>query len=357
MEIQHILGSDIMMAFDECAPYPATREYIAHSSDRTTRWAERCKIYHNNKEGQNLFGIVQGGMYKDLRKKSAEELVSLDFPGYAVGGLSVGEPIELMCDVLDYTTDFMPKDEPRYLMGVGTPDYLFEAVERGIDMADCVLPTRNARKGTVFTAHGKLVIKNARYAEDFLPLDPECDCYVCRNYSRAYIRHLFKANEILGLRLASYHNLYFLLKLMENIRTAIENDSFLSFKDDFYAKYGYNNINGWEVCMEFGTGNSMIPTLISVVLMIAIFYFGIIRPNKKREKETLEMMEKLAVDDVIQTIGGIIGKIVQVKSDVVIIESTGMKTRLEIAKWGIKSVIKPGHRKNTEETKEAKETE
>lgn len=244
MEIQHILGSDIMMAFDECAPYPATREYIAHSSDRTTRWAERCKIYHNDKEGQNLFGIVQGGMYKDLRKKSAEELVFLDFPGYAVGGLSVGEPIELMCDVLDYTTDFMPKDKPRYLMGVGTPDYLFESVERGIDMADCVLPTRNARKGTVFTAHGKLVIKNARYAEDFLPLDPECDCYVCRNYSRAYIRHLFKANEILGLRLASYHNLYFLLKLMENIRTAIENDSFLSFKDDFYAKYGYNNING-----------------------------------------------------------------------------------------------------------------
>ena len=240
IEIQHILGSDIIMAFDECAPYPASRDYIMHSAERTSRWAERCKIYHDDKEGQNLFGIIQGGMYKDLRRRSAEQLVAMDFPGYAVGGLSVGEPLDTMCDVLDYTTDFMPKDKPRYLMGVGTPDFLFEAVERGIDMADCVLPTRNARKGTCMTSHGKLVIKNAQYAHDFRPLDEECDCYVCRNYSRAYLRHLFKANEILGMHLASFHNLYFLLNLMENIRKSIEGDNFLQYKDDFYGKYGYN---------------------------------------------------------------------------------------------------------------------
>lgn len=240
IEIQHVLGSDIIMAFDECAPYPASYEYIEKSMERTTRWAERCKEFHNNKKGQNLFGIVQGGMYKDLRRRSAEALVSLDFPGYAVGGLSVGEPLDLMKEVLDESTEFLPKNKPRYLMGVGTPDYLFEAVERGIDMADCVLPTRIARNGTVMTSQGRIVIKNAKYAHDFGPLDPKCDCYACKNFSRAYIRHLFQTNEILGLRLASIHNIYFLLKLMENIRESIENDSFLEFKDDFYKQYGYN---------------------------------------------------------------------------------------------------------------------
>ncbi|MCD1147043.1 tRNA guanosine(34) transglycosylase Tgt [Peptoniphilus sp. KCTC 25270] len=242
MEIQHTLGSDIMMAFDECAPYPSTYDYIVKSMERTTRWAERCKVYHNNKPGQNLFGIVQGGMYKDLRKESANALVPMDFPGYAVGGLSVGEPLEVMKDVLDYTTDFLPKDKPRYLMGVGTPDYLFEAVERGIDMADCVLPTRIARNGTVMTSQGRLVIKNAKYALDQRPMDEECDCYACKNFTRSYVRHLFHTNEILGLRLASIHNIYFLLKLMEKIRKSIEEDSFLEFKDDFYKKYGYNKV-------------------------------------------------------------------------------------------------------------------
>ena len=240
MEIQNILGSDIMMAFDECAPYPATHDYVEHSMLRTTRWAKRCKNYHKNTDNQALFGIIQGGMYKDLRKKSAEDLIELDFPGYAVGGLSVGEPKDMMVDILDYTTDLMPKDKPRYLMGVGTPDYLFEAVEHGIDMADCVLPTRIARNGTVMTSKGKLVIKNAKYKEDFTPLDHECDCYVCKNYTRAYIRHLFNVDEILGLRLASIHNLHFLINLMKNIRESIKNDCFLEFKDDFYKKYGYN---------------------------------------------------------------------------------------------------------------------
>lgn len=240
MEIQHILGSDIMMCFDECAPYPSSYDYIKNSSERTSRWAKRCKDYHGDREGQALFGIVQGGMYKDLRKQSAQDLVAMDFPGYAVGGLSVGEPLSLMKEILDYTTDFLPKDKPRYLMGIGTPDYLFEAVERGIDMADCVLPTRIARNGTLFTSRGRLVIKNAKYKRDFNPPDPECSCEVCQNYSRAYIRHLFNADEILGLRLATIHNLHFLIQLMEDIRASIREDRFLEFKDDFYQKYGYN---------------------------------------------------------------------------------------------------------------------
>ncbi|KGF09972.1 queuine tRNA-ribosyltransferase [Tissierellia bacterium S5-A11] len=241
MEIQHILGSDIMMCFDECAPYPSSYDYIKNSMERTSRWAERCKEYHNDKEDQALFGIVQGGMYKDLRKISAQDLVSLDFPGYAVGGLSVGEPLDLMNEILDYTSDYLPENKPRYLMGVGTPDYLFEAVERGIDMADCVLPTRIARNGTLMTSKGRLVIKNAKYKDDFSKPDDECDCEVCQNYSRAYLRHLFNVDEILGLRLATIHNLHFLIHLMEEIRKSIANDYFLEFKSDFYKKYGYNN--------------------------------------------------------------------------------------------------------------------
>jgi queuine tRNA-ribosyltransferase len=239
IEIQNALGSDIMMAFDECAPYPATYDYVKQSMERTTRWAKRCKDYHKDWDRQAIFGIVQGGMYKDLREISARDLVEMDFPGYAVGGLSVGEPRDLMCEILDHTTVLLPKDKPRYLMGVGSPDYLFEAVIRGIDMADCVLPTRIARNGTVLTSRGKLVIRNAKYAKDFSPLDPECDCYACKNYSRAYIRHLFNVDEILGARLATTHNLYFLIKLMENIREAIKEDRLLEYRNEFYKKYGY----------------------------------------------------------------------------------------------------------------------
>lgn len=239
MEIQNFLGSDIMMAFDECAPYPADYEYVKKSMERTTRWAKRCKDYHQNTESQALFGIVQGGMYKDLRIESAKQITDIGFPGYAIGGLSVGEPRDLMCEVMDYTVDLLPKDKPRYLMGVGSPDYLFDAVISGIDMADCVLPTRIARNGTVLTSHGKLVIKNAEYKRDFGKLDPECNCYTCQNYSRAYIRHLFNVDEILAARLATIHNLYFLIKLMENIRTAIKEDRLLEYKEQFYKKYGY----------------------------------------------------------------------------------------------------------------------
>nr|NNM91419.1 tRNA guanosine(34) transglycosylase Tgt [Bacilli bacterium] len=241
MAVQNALGSDIMMAFDECPPFPADRDYLTQSLLRTTRWAKRCIAAHKNPDRQALFGIVQGGMEHDLRKLSAEQLVELDLPGYAVGGLSVGEPKPLMYEVLEYTTPLLPKDKARYLMGVGSPDDLFEGVLRGVDMFDCVLPTRIARNGTVFTSKGKLVVRNAQYARDFAPLDDACDCYTCKNYSRAYIRHLIKADETFGIRLTSYHNVYFLIKLMEKIRQAIETDTLLSFKRSFYEAYGYEN--------------------------------------------------------------------------------------------------------------------
>ena len=239
MEVENDLGSDIMMAFDECVQYPADYEYTKQSMERTTRWAARCKAAHKNTEKQGLFGIVQGGMYKDLREISANDLISLDLPGYAIGGISVGEPKEEFIDILRYTTPLMPKDKPRYLMGVGTPDYLIEAAIRGIDMCDCVLPTRIARNGTALTSHGKVVVRNATYERDWGTLDPECDCYTCKNYTRAYIRHLIKNNEILGVRLLSIHNLRFLTKLMERVRIEIEADNLLTFRNEFYKKYGY----------------------------------------------------------------------------------------------------------------------
>ncbi len=239
MEIEEALGADIIMSFDECVGYPATREYTENSMERTTRWAKRCKAAHKNTDKQGLFGIIQGGFYKDLREKSARDLIELDLPGYAIGGISVGEPKEEFLDILRYTAPLMPKNKPRYLMGVGTPDYLIEAAIAGIDMCDCVLPTRIARNGTAMTWNGKVVVRNATYERDFSPLDPECDCYTCRNYTRAYIRHLVKANEILGVRLLSIHNLYFLTKLMERVRIEIENDNLANFRDEFYKKYGY----------------------------------------------------------------------------------------------------------------------
>ena len=239
MQIEEDLGADIIMSFDECCPYPSTYEYTKNSMERTTRWAVRCKKAHKNTEKQGLFGIIQGGFYKDLRKQSAEDLIKLDFPGYAIGGISVGEPKEEFLDILRYTTPLMPENKPRYPMGVGTPDYLIEAALSGIDMCDCVLPTRIARNGTAMTWNGKVVIRNATYERDFTPLDPECDCYACKNYTRAYIRHLVKTKEILGTRLLSIHNLYFLTKLMERVRIEIENDNLLEFRDEFYKKYGY----------------------------------------------------------------------------------------------------------------------
>ena len=239
MEIEESLGADIIMAFDECVEYPASYEYTKNSMERTTRWAKRCKEAHLKTDKQGLFGIIQGGFYKDLRTQSAKDLIELDFPGYAIGGISVGEPKEEFLDILRYTAPLMPENKPRYLMGVGTPDYLIEAALAGIDMCDCVLPTRIARNGTAMTWNGKVVVRNATYERDFGPLDPECDCYACKNYTRAYIRHLIKAKEILGVRLLSIHNLYFLTKLMERVRIEIENDNLENFKNEFYKKYGY----------------------------------------------------------------------------------------------------------------------
>lgn len=241
MEIQNALGSDIMMAFDECPPYPAEYDYVKKSTERTSRWAERCLKAHGRPQDQGLFGIVQGGMYEDLRKQSARDLTSMDFPGYAIGGLSVGESKQVMYEVLDYTVPLLPQNKPRYLMGVGSPDALLEGAIRGVDMFDCVLPTRIARNGTTMTSQGRLVVRNAQYARDFGPLDPECDCYTCRNYSRAYLRHLIKSDETFGLRLTTYHNLHFLLNLMRNVRQAIREDRLLDFRDEFFAQYGLHD--------------------------------------------------------------------------------------------------------------------
>jgi len=236
VEIQEALGSDIAMAFDECAPYPCNHDYALKAVERTTRWAERCKKA-SRREDQALFGIIQGGVFEDLRRRSAAELVELDFPGYGIGGLSVGEPKDLMYETLEVTIPLIPDGKPRYLMGVGSPDCLLEGVARGVDMFDCVLPTRIARNGTVFTSQGKLVVRNAEYARDFSPLDPECGCYTCRNFTRAYVRHLIKANEILGVRLTTIHNLYFTLNLMHNIRVAIDQGRFDAYKREFLSKF------------------------------------------------------------------------------------------------------------------------
>ena len=239
MEIEEALGADIIMAFDECVKYPETYEYTKQSMERTTRWAKRCKDAHTTADRQGLFGIIQGGFYEDLREQSAKDLIAMDFPGYAIGGISVGEPKEEFLKMLKFTAPLMPENKPRYLMGVGSPDYLIEAALAGIDMCDCVLPTRIARHGTAMTSHGKVVARNACYERDFTPLDSECDCYTCRNYTKAYIRHLINTKEILGVRLLSIHNLRFLTKLMDRVRIEIENDNLLNFRDEFYKNYGY----------------------------------------------------------------------------------------------------------------------
>lgn len=237
MEVQMALGSDIVMAFDECVPYPADYNYAKQSTERTIRWLQRCKEAMTA-PNQGLFGIVQGGMYKDLREWSARETTAMDLPGYAVGGLSVGEPKELMYEMLEYSTSLLPQDKSRYLMGVGTPDCLVEGVQRGIDMFDCVYPTRVARNGMAMTWTGRLVMKNAQFTHDHTVLEEGCGCYACRNgYTRAYIRHLVRANEIFGLRLLSLHNLYFLQEFMRRMRQAILEDRFTEFRSDFFNHY------------------------------------------------------------------------------------------------------------------------
>jgi queuine tRNA-ribosyltransferase len=243
ISIQNNLGSDIIMLLDECPPGLATKEYLIPSIERTSRWAKRCVDAHKHPDRQGLFAIVQGGIFTDLRKQSLDSLMEMDdsISGYAIGGLAVGEPREDMYKILDYIVEKCPDNKPRYLMGVGEPLDMLEAVKSGIDMMDCVQPTRIGRHGTVFTKHGRLVIKNKKYEEDQLPLDTHCDCYVCRNYTRGYIRHLFKAGEILGARLATYHNLYFLINMMKNIRKSILDDNFNDFREDFIKNYSVGN--------------------------------------------------------------------------------------------------------------------
>ena len=237
MEIEKALGGDIAMCFDECSPYPAEHARVALADGRTHRWAKRCQNAHQHPY-QSLFGIVQGGLYKELRQKSALEIMALDFPGHGIGGLSVGEPKEMMYDMLDFLHPILPAQKPRYLMGVGSPDCLVEGVARGIDMFDCVLPTRIARNGTVMVPQGKLVIRNAEYARDWRPIQEDCGCYACQNFSRAYIRHLLKAGEVLGIRLTTLHNLYYLCHLMADIRQALLGGYFTAFRKEFWQKYG-----------------------------------------------------------------------------------------------------------------------
>jgi queuine tRNA-ribosyltransferase len=233
MEVQEALGADVAMCLDECVPYPSSYEYVHDSLKRTTRWAKRCQE-SKKREAQTLFGIVQGGMFKDLREQSARELVNLNFDGYAIGGLSVGESTSLMREMVEHSAALLPGEKPRYLMGVGTPEDIVESVKRGIDMFDCVLPTRNARNGMLFTSFGKIVIKNARHRREDIPIDPHCTCYTCTHYSRAYLHHLFSAKEILSSRLNTIHNLFYYLSLIKELRMAILEGRFDHFYQNFY---------------------------------------------------------------------------------------------------------------------------
>ncbi|MCC6441875.1 MAG: tRNA guanosine(34) transglycosylase Tgt [Armatimonadetes bacterium] len=247
IEAQIAIGADIIMAFDECAPYPCDLGYAAQSMERTHRWAARCleTFRHKGDPGrQALFGIVQGSVYPDLRRVSAETVASMDFPGIAIGGVSVGEPQELMFEAVEQAVPYLPAGKPRYLMGVGAPVDMIEAVIRGVDMFDCVLPTRIGRNGSLYTSRGRINIKGSRYAEDFGPIDPDCGCAVCRRYSAAYLRHLYKAREILYCRLGSYHNLYFYRQLMARLREAILSDRTMEFRERFLEQYRSNEIDG-----------------------------------------------------------------------------------------------------------------
>ncbi len=246
IDIQRSIGSDIMMALDECTPYPCDYDYANNSTKLTSSWAILNKDAFENSSplyghNQFLFGIIQGSVYKDLREKSAKDLLALDFDGYAIGGLAVGEPVEIMYEMINFTTDFMPEDRPRYLMGVGRPENILEAIERGVDMFDCVMPTRNARNAYLFTSGGILSMRNAKYKNDFNPVDANCDCFTCKNFSRAYLRHLFIAKEILALELSSIHNLHYYLKLVEQAREHIKQGDFQNWKSEIITKTNINN--------------------------------------------------------------------------------------------------------------------
>jgi queuine tRNA-ribosyltransferase len=244
VDIQCELGSDIIMPLDECVHYPCSQDHAECAMERTLEWARQTKEYFTRRppqiagsDGQILFGIVQGATYEDLRKVCAEQLIEMDFKGYALGGISVGEPRNLRYNIIEFVTEILPQNKPRYLMGVGLPEDIIQAVESGVDMLDCVVPTRYGRNGTAFTSAGKLTVRNSAFSQDFAPLDKECHCYTCANFSRAYLRHLFNSAEMLGLRLISLHNVHFFLELMRQIQRSIKEDRFLEFKKEFFAKY------------------------------------------------------------------------------------------------------------------------
>jgi queuine tRNA-ribosyltransferase len=240
VQIQNILGSDIMMPLDDCIEYPASREMAKIALERTTGWAKRSHAEYkrlNLTDKQALFGIVQGSTYQDLRRESARELTDLGLFGYAIGGLSVGEPQDLMYEMFSVTAQILPEEKPRYVMGIGMPEDILEAVGSGVDMFDCVIPTRYGRNGTAFTCEGKLTVRNGEFKSDDKPLDSQCDCYTCKNFSRAYLRHLFNSSEMLGLRLVSLHNVHFFIKLTHDIRQAIKQDRFTEFKSSFLNKF------------------------------------------------------------------------------------------------------------------------
>lgn len=237
IKIEEKLGADIIMSFDECIPYPADEKYVKKSVERTLRWAKRGLDAHT-RDDQALFGIVQGGEYQELREHCAKELAKMDFPGYSIGGTSIGEPKDVFSKMVEYSVKYLPLDKPRYLMGIGSIDFILEGIEKGVDMFDCVLPTRIARHGALMTSKGRVNIRDAKYKEDFSPLDDECDCYTCKNYTKAYLRHLYVADETFGKRLLSIHNIRFLIHMMEEARVAIKEDRFLEFKEEMLKKYG-----------------------------------------------------------------------------------------------------------------------
>lgn len=237
IQIEEDIGADIIMSFDECIPYPVTHEYAKRSTERTIRWAKRGFMAHK-REDQALFGIVQGGEFQDLREMCAKELAALDFPGYSIGGTSIGEPKDVCFRMIEDAIRYLPTNKPRYLMGVGSLDYILGGIERGVDMMDCVLPTRIARHGALMTSQGRINIRKAQYKEDFTPLDPECDCYTCKHYTKAYLHHLFMCNEEFGKRLNSIHNIRFLIKVVEGARKAIQEDRFKEYEEEILRKYG-----------------------------------------------------------------------------------------------------------------------
>ena len=347
MQIQANLGSTIAMAFDECVENPAQHDYSKASCERTTRWLKRCKaeMARLKHEGisvnpdQLLFGINQGCTFADLRVEHMKQIADLDLDGYAIGGLAVGEPTEVMYEMISQVEPYMPKDKIRYLMGVGTPGNIIEAVSRGVDLFDCVMPSRNARHGHLNTWGGIINIKNAKYERDERPIDPACGCPACRNYSRAYIRHLFKAEEILGMRLAVMHNLWFYNHLMERIRDELDAGTFTAFHDKYVKLLNFER----RFCqMQFLTTTSegYISLFFTLALMLVLLYFMIYRPQKKQEKKDAAMRNSLEIGDQVTTIGGVIGRVVAIKDDTFVLETGADRVKIRFTKTAIGSVEK-----------------